>query len=42
MRKNYGQLYVAGGETRNLRLVANIRAAFRERPGARVLSIVGS
>lgn len=40
--EHYGQLYVAGWETRNLRMVANIRAAFRERPGARVLSIVGS
>jgi hypothetical protein len=40
--QHYGQLYVAGWETRNLRMVANIRAAFRERPGARVLSIVGS
>jgi hypothetical protein len=35
------QWYVAGWETRNLRMVANIRATFRERPGARVLSIVG-
>ena len=33
--QHYGQLYVAGWETRNLRMVANIRAAFRERPGAR-------
>lgn len=40
--QHYGQFYVAGWETRNLRMVANIRAAFRERPGARVLSIVGS
>ena len=40
--QHYGQLYVAGWETRNLRMVANIRAAFRERPGARVLSIVGA
>ncbi len=38
----YPQMYVAGWETRNLRMVANIRAAFREHPGARVLSIVGS
>jgi len=36
------QVWVAGWETRNLRMVANIRATFRERPGARVLSIVGS
>ncbi|HEU4664125.1 MAG TPA: DUF5694 domain-containing protein [Dokdonella sp.] len=40
--QHYGRYYVAGWETRNLRMVANIRAAFRERPGARVLSIVGS
>lgn len=40
--QHYGQLYVAGWETRNLRMVSNIRAAFRERPGARVLSVVGS
>jgi uncharacterized protein DUF5694 len=40
--QHYGQLYVAGWETRNLRMVANIRAAFRERPGVRVLSIVGA
>lgn len=40
--QHYGQLYVAGWETRNLRMVANVRAAFRERPGARVLSIVGA
>lgn len=38
----YAQIYVAGWETRNLRMVANIRAAFREQPGARVLSIVGA
>ena len=40
--ERYGRMYVAGWETRNLRMVSNIRAAFRERPGARVLSIVGS
>lgn len=40
--QHYGRYYVAGWEARNLRMVANIRAAFRERPGARVLSIVGS
>ena len=40
--QHYGQRYVAGWETRNLRMVANIRAAFRDRPGARVLSIVGA
>ena len=40
--KHYSQIYVAGWETRNLRVVANIRAAFRTRPGVHVLSIVGS
>ncbi|GMV28637.1 MAG: hypothetical protein AMXMBFR59_07620 [Rhodanobacteraceae bacterium] len=40
--QRYGRHYVAGWETRNLRMVANIGAAFRERPGARVLAIVGS
>lgn len=40
--QHFGQLYVAGWETRNLRMVANVRAAFRDQPGARVLSIVGS
>lgn len=40
--QRFGQLYVAGWDTRNLRMVANVRAAFREKPGARVLSIVGS
>ncbi|HET6805307.1 MAG TPA: DUF5694 domain-containing protein [Frateuria sp.] len=40
--QHYGQLYVAGWETRNLRMVASVREAFVERPGARVLSIVGS
>lgn len=40
--QHYGQLYVAGWEGRNLRMVANIRAAFGDYPGARVLSIVGA
>ncbi|MEO6969067.1 MAG: DUF5694 domain-containing protein [Rhodanobacteraceae bacterium] len=40
--QHYGQMYVAGWETRNLRMVANVRAAFREKPGARVLCIVGA
>jgi hypothetical protein len=38
----YGRQYVAWYETRNLRMVANIRAAFGNRPGARVLNIVGA
>lgn len=37
----YGRQYVAWWETRNLRMVANIRASFGNKPGARVLSIVG-
>jgi hypothetical protein len=40
--EGYPQMWVAGWETRNLRMVANIRETFRERPGARVLSIVGA
>lgn len=39
---HWGRQYVAWWETRNLRMVANIRAAFGNKPGARVLSIVGS
>lgn len=38
----YPQMWVAGWEIRNLRMVANIRETFRERPGARVLTIVGA
>jgi hypothetical protein len=40
--ESYPQIWVAGWETRNLRMVANIRETFRERPGARVLTIVGA
>lgn len=40
--ERYGRQYVAGWEARNLRMAANVRAAFRERPGARVLFIVGA
>ncbi|WP_224247315.1 DUF5694 domain-containing protein [Hyalangium gracile] len=40
--EGYPQMWVAGWEIRNLRMVANIRETFRERPGARVLSIVGA
>jgi len=39
---NYGRAYFAWWEVRNLRMVANIRAAFGNRPGARVLNIVGA
>ncbi len=38
----YGRQYVAWYETRNLRMVANIREAFGNTPGARVLNIVGA
>ena len=38
----YGRQYVAWWETRNLRMVANIRSASGNHPGGRVLSIVGS
>jgi Family of unknown function (DUF5694) len=38
----YPRMFVGGWEVRNLRMVANIRETFRERPAARVLSIVGS
>jgi pheromone shutdown protein TraB len=38
----YGHMYVTGWETRNLRMASNIMATFRERPGARVLVIVGA
>ena len=40
--QNYGRRYVGWWETRNLRMVANIRAAMATRPGARTLSIVGA
>ncbi|MCQ4163565.1 DUF5694 domain-containing protein [Tahibacter harae] len=40
--QRYGRLYVSGWEARNLRMVANIRVAFGNKPGGRVLSIVGS
>ena len=39
--QGYPQMWVAGWEIRNMRMVANIRETFRERPGARVLAIVG-
>lgn len=37
----YGRYYVAGWETRNLRMVANIREILIEKPGVKVLAIVG-
>lgn len=38
----YGRQYAAWWDVRNLRMVANIRAAMAEHPGARVLNIVGA
>jgi hypothetical protein len=38
----WGRQYVASWEVRNLRMVANIRAAAAAHPGARVLNIVGA
>jgi Family of unknown function (DUF5694) len=40
--ENYGRAYLAWWETRNLRMVSNIRAAFGNSAGARVLNIVGA
>lgn len=40
--ERFPEMWVAGWEVRNLRMVANIRETFRERPGARVLTIVGA
>jgi hypothetical protein len=40
--EGYPRMFVGGWEVRNLRMVANIRETFRERPAARVLSIVGA
>ncbi len=40
--EGYGRQYVAWWETRNLRMVANIRAVAGGKPGARVLAIVGN
>lgn len=40
--KQYGRHYAASWETRNLRMVANIRDAAATQPGSRVLSIVGA
>jgi pheromone shutdown protein TraB len=38
----YGREYMSWWETRNLRMAGNIHAAFRGRPGANVLVIVGA
>lgn len=40
--QNYGRRYAGWWETRNLRMVANIRTAMTTQPGARTLAIVGA
>jgi hypothetical protein len=40
--QRYGRRYLAYWETRNLRMVANIREAMGPTPGTRVLALVGS
>ncbi|WP_295633600.1 DUF5694 domain-containing protein [Novosphingobium sp.] len=40
--EQYGRAYFAWWEVRNLRMVSNIRAAFGNHPGTRVLNVVGS
>lgn len=40
--QNYGRRYAGWWETRNLRMVANIRAAMATQPGTRTLAIVGA
>lgn len=40
--QHFGRQYVAWYEVRNLRMVANVRAAFGNAPGAHVLNIVGA
>lgn len=39
--EHYPQMWVNGWEIRNLRMVANLLQVVREKPGARVLAIVG-
>lgn len=38
----YPQTWVSGWDIRNLRMVANIAETFREKPGSRVLCVVGA
>ncbi len=40
--QHYGRGYVGWWETRNLRMVANIRDVLAQRPGTRLLAIVGA
>ena len=40
--QGYGRGYVGWWETRNLRMVSNIRDVLAQRPGTRLLAIVGA
>jgi hypothetical protein len=40
--QQYGRIYVGYWETRNLRMVSNIRGILKNTPGKRTLSIVGA
>lgn len=40
--RHYGRMYLAGWETRNLRMASNIRDMLSARPGQRALVIVGA
>ena len=40
--EGYGRMYTGAWETRNLRMVANIREVLTRRPGTRLLAIVGA
>lgn len=40
--QQYGRKYLGGWETRNLRMVANIRNVLARKPGTRMLAIVGA
>ncbi|WP_280985123.1 DUF5694 domain-containing protein [Gluconobacter morbifer] len=40
--QGYGRYYVGYWETRNLRMVANIREVLTRKPGTRMLAILGA
>jgi Family of unknown function (DUF5694) len=40
--ERFGRQYLGWWETRNLRMIANVRAAFANYPGAHVLNVVGA
>lgn len=40
--QRFGRIYVGGWDARNLRMVANVVTTFRDRPGTRVLALVGA